>query len=306
MDLENDFIVETIDLKNDYEGKVVSTLISSKRNTGKRKSVLYVHGYVDYFFHPHLAEEFNDNEFDFFAIDLRKYGRSILPHQHMNYCKDLEEYFEEISLALELIHQNNSKIYLMGHSTGGLIVSNYMNDGANKGMVEGLILNSPFFDFNQSTLEKKVSYIVSSLMSSFSTFSSIKGALLPVNAQSLHKDFFGEWDFNRNWKPIEGLPTYFKWILAIRKGQRKLKKSNIQVPVLLLHSSSSKKLKEYTEEAKENDIVLNIADMKLVGPKLGANVQLIGIKEGVHDLFLSKKEVRTSAFREMFAWLKEN
>ena len=306
MDLENDFIYETIDLENDYDGKVVSTFISSKRNTGNRKSVLYVHGYVDYFFHPHMAEEFHANDFDFFAIDLRKYGRSILPHQHENYCRDVEEYFEEISIALQMIDQKSSKIYLMGHSTGGLIVSNYMNDGMNKEMVDGLILNSPFLEFNQSAIEKTLSYLLSTVMGSLSAFSRISGALSPVYAESLHKDFFGEWDFNLNWKPIKGFPAYFKWILAIRMGQRKLKDSNIQVPVLLIHSSGSKKLKKYTEEATKNDIVLNIQDMKLIGPKLGANVQLIEVKDGVHDIFLSSEKVRSKAFKDMFLWLDEN
>jgi alpha-beta hydrolase superfamily lysophospholipase len=30
------------------------------------------------FFHTHVAEKFNENNFDFYALDLRKYGRSLL------------------------------------------------------------------------------------------------------------------------------------------------------------------------------------------------------------------------------------
>jgi alpha-beta hydrolase superfamily lysophospholipase len=58
--------------------EVIATLISSNRNLGDRRSVLYLHGYNDYFFHTHVAEKFNENNFDFYALDLRKYGRSLL------------------------------------------------------------------------------------------------------------------------------------------------------------------------------------------------------------------------------------
>jgi len=305
MDLEKDFRTEQLELKNDYEGKVIATLISSKQNQGNRKSVFYIHGFVDYFFHPHLAEEFHANGFDFYAIDLRKYGRSILPHQHKNYCQNIEEYFEEISISLQMIAEKNSEIYLIGHSTGGLIVSNYMNGGANRDLVKGVILCSPFLDFNQSAVEKTLSYIISSVMVTFSSFSKISGALSPVYAQSLHKDHFGEWDFNLNWKPIEGFPTYFKWILAIRKGQKRLTHSAIKVPVLLMHSSGSKKLKKFTEEANRNDIVLNIEDMKRVGKGLGKKVQFLEVENAVHDIFLSSEKVRNKAFKDMFFWLSD-
>jgi alpha-beta hydrolase superfamily lysophospholipase len=55
---------------------VIATLISSNRNLGDA-GVLYLHGYNDYF-HTHVAEKFNENNFDFYALDLRKYGRSLL------------------------------------------------------------------------------------------------------------------------------------------------------------------------------------------------------------------------------------
>ena len=102
-------------------------------------------GYIDYFFQSHLGAQFIANGFDFYALDLRKYGRSLLAHQHPNYCKDIAEYFEEITFAIRQIHESsNGDRFLLGHSTGGLIASNYMNDGQEKELIKGLILNSPF------------------------------------------------------------------------------------------------------------------------------------------------------------------
>lgn len=307
MDLTKDFAIQTISLKPDYEGKVTATLISSKANVGNRKSILYLHGFVDYFFHPHLAEQFNANHFDFYALDLRKYGRSLLEHQHPNYCKDIEEYFEEISISIRQIHAaGNSDIYLLGHSTGGLTATNYMNFGQEKSLVKGVILNSPFFDFNQTKIEKAMIPILATPVARLFPYAKVDGVLSPAYAESIHKDFHGEWDFNLAWKPIKGFPTYFKWMLAIRTAQNKLKNSNIQVPVLVMHSSASGKISKYSEKALSQDIVLNIEDIKRVSAKLGSQVTLIEIENGLHDLFLSKKVVRENAFEEMFAWLKVN
>ena len=307
VNLHKDYTEQTIKLTSDYEGEVTATLISSKFNTRNRKSVLYLHGYIDYFFHPHMGEKFIANSFDFYALDLRKYGRSLLKHQHPNYCKDIEEYFEEITIVIQQIHDlSKAPIYLLGHSTGGLIASSYMNYGKKRDLIDALILNSPFLDFNQSNFEKSTSYLVAKIISTISTYSKINGAISPAYAQSIHKSFYGEWDFNLDWKPIKGFPTYFKWILAISKAQKKIAYSKIEVPILVMHSSDSLKISTFSKDAMSKDIVLNIEDIKRVGIKLGGNVTLLEIENAQHDIFLSPKAVREVAFEKMFSWLSEN
>jgi len=304
MDILKDYTGQTIKLTSDYQGEVIATLVTSKFNVGNRKSVLYLHGYVDYFFQAHLGEKFISNNYDFYALDLRKYGRSMLAHQQPNYCKDIREYFEEITLAIRQIHESgNGDIILLGHSTGGLIASNYMNYGQEKHLIKALVLNSPFFDFNQSNFLKTIVYLAAKIIAGISPYSKVNGALSPVYAQSLHKDFYGEWDFNLDWKPIKGFPTYFSWILAIRTAHKKLKNSNIVVPVLVMHSSGSSKLSTFSKEAMIKDIVLDINDIKRVGEKLGKQVTLLEIENAQHDIFLSPKNVREKAFNQMFSWL---
>ena len=303
MDLNNDYTSQTLQLTPDYEGEVTAVLTASNFNVGKRKSVLYIHGYIDYFFHPHLGEEFNAHDFDFYALDLRKYGRALLEHQHPNYCKSIDEYFEEISLAILTIQKTSDAIYFLGHSTGGLITCNYMNTGEHKNLIKGMILNSPFFDFYQPRIAKAIGYSAAKLISSVFGYSKLTGVLPAGYPQSLHKDFYGEWDFNLDWKPIKGFPTYFKWIVAISKAQKKLSESNISVPILILHSSASEKIGKFTEEVFSRDIVLNIEDMKRVGVWLGDKVTFVQVEKAMHDIFLSKKAVREVAFEEMFSWL---
>ncbi|MFQ3175003.1 MAG: alpha-beta hydrolase superfamily lysophospholipase [Flavobacterium sp.] len=304
MDIVKDYTSQTIKLKPDYEGEVMATLVTSKFNVGDRKSVLYLHGYIDYFFHEHMGEEFNAHNFDFYALDLRKYGRSLLPHQHPNYCRDITEYFEEITIAIRQIHNFcNGDIFLLGHSTGGLTASNYMNDGQEKKLIKGLILNSPFLDFYQSNFQKTLVYLASKVIAGIFPYAKVNGAVPTAYAQSIHKDFYGEWNYNLDWKPIIGFPTYFSWLLAIRTAHKKLANSNIIVPVLVMHSNASSKLSKFSEEAMYKDIVLDVNDIKRIGAKLGKRVSLLEIENAQHDIFLSPKNVREKAFNEMFSWL---
>src|SRR6266498_4180257 len=114
---------ETLDLGSDDEGAVVATLIRRRADTPTRRAVLYVHGFIDYFFQTHLADFFVARGWDFYAVDLRKYGRSLLPHQTPNFCRDLADYYPELDEAVRLIRDRDGHdtVLLKGHSTGGLI-----------------------------------------------------------------------------------------------------------------------------------------------------------------------------------------
>ena len=49
-----------ITLADDFEGEVVATLVRRPAPAPAGRAVLYLHGYVDYFFQTHLAEFFTD------------------------------------------------------------------------------------------------------------------------------------------------------------------------------------------------------------------------------------------------------
>jgi alpha-beta hydrolase superfamily lysophospholipase len=85
-------------------------------------------------------------------------------------------------------------------STGGLTASSYMNTGAERNRINALILNSPFLDFYQSGFESSSAIGVRNYFHNSSVCKKLK--VLPVYAQSLYKDYSGEWDYN-DWKPIK-------------------------------------------------------------------------------------------------------
>ena len=72
---------ETLELAfaDDYDGVVAATLVRLPVANAERGAVLYIHGFSDYFFQRHMAERFAAEGYAFYALDLRKYGRSLRP-----------------------------------------------------------------------------------------------------------------------------------------------------------------------------------------------------------------------------------
>ena len=95
--LGDGYEARTIQMPDDYEGRVVCTLVKKELEpqNDTHRAILYVHGYNDYFFQSQLGDSCLAHGYNFYALDLRKYGRSLLPHQDAFFCKDLKEYFQK-------------------------------------------------------------------------------------------------------------------------------------------------------------------------------------------------------------------
>jgi len=267
---------------------------------------LYIHGFNDYFFQTHVADWFTSQGIQFFALDLRRYGRSLLPHQKPGGTHDIIEYFEEITLALNYIRTKEGikKIALMGHSTGGLITALYCNQFTDQFPVNALILNSPFFEFNLNSLEKMQLPAIACTGKFFPGISSSSG-LTRGYGESIHKQFHGEWDFDLTIKPIEGHQVDFGWIHTIYSAQKTLHKGlDIKIPILVMYSEKSVKPGTYREDMQTADSVLNVADIERIADRLGKQVTKKAIHEGMHDLMLSNKRARQEVFKTIKDFLQ--
>ncbi len=307
-DKKHGFNTQKLALNVEYEGQAEATLIERKAGTSSKKAVLYIHGFVDYFFQNHLADWANNLNFNFYAIDLRKHGRSMLPHQSPNMVRDIRDYFEELEIAIDIIrNQNNNEfIALIGHSTGGLISSLYAHFHANDNTIDALILNSPFFDFNKPRWFKNaILPIVAKVGLRLPNLASPEG-LKEGYVKSIHKDHNGEWKFSFDHKPVLGFKINFGWIAAIYYAQKSLQSGlDIECPTLVMYSSKSVIPGNYNSSMHTADSVLDVADIEKHADVIGKNVKKIVIKDGVHDLILSKKEVRENVFSEMTIFINE-
>ena len=148
--LGSDYQLTTLPMADDYEGAVVASLVVRRAAEPTGRAVLYIHGFTDYFFQTHLAEHFVAQGTDFYGLDLRKYGRSLLPHQTRGLVRSVTEYFPEIDEAIRIIREEDGhdEVIINAHSTGGLIAALWADRVRGRGLVQGLVLNSPFLDLN--------------------------------------------------------------------------------------------------------------------------------------------------------------
>ena len=271
---------------DDYDGRVVATLVRLPVRSAPRGAVLYVHGFIDYFFQRHLAERFAAEGYAFYALDLRKHGRSLLPHQHPCFCKDVAEYHDDLTRALAEI---DAPVLLAGHSTGGLLCSLYKREGMLRDQVRALWLNSPFFEFNADAF-RLLTLKLARTLGKFFPFLSNPRAVQPAYVRSLHCNWQGEWEFDLTLKPLLGFPAYFGWLRANFAAQAKVQAGlALDIPVLSMHSD-------------EADIVLDWKQVARWSRTLGKNVAVLQLPGGLHDLVLSRREIRDEVFGHLFAW----
>jgi alpha-beta hydrolase superfamily lysophospholipase len=291
------------------DGEIVATLIRYRAARAVSGAVLYVHGFADYFFQRHLAEHFAARGFDFYAVDLRAYGRSLRQHQLPNFVTDLGTHFEELDAAAAAIRKDgHSRLIVLGHSTGGLIASLWAHERRTADWIDGLVLNSPWLDLAGPWHTRTVTTAVVDVL----------GAMLPqvvvrsrgdlVYGPSLHRDHHGEWDFDLRWKPMAGFPVRAGWLRAVRRGHARVHRGlDVGVPVLVLHSGRSLLgAREWIPEAMHADTVLDVMQIARWAPKIGRQVTVVRIEDGLHDVFLSAEPVRERALAVVDSWLQEH
>jgi alpha-beta hydrolase superfamily lysophospholipase len=293
-------------LGQDAEGDVVATLVRRRGAERGRRAVLYVHGFIDYFFQKHLADFYVERGFDFYALDLRKYGRSLRPHQTPNFVRSLSDYFPEIDEAVRIVREEDGHevLLLNGHSTGGLVACLWADRVKGRGLVDGIFLNSPFLDINEPLVMRKVGAGLARMLGRRFPSARLPAGVSDLYPRSLHRDHDGEWEFDLEWKPLLGFPVRAAWLAAVRRGQLRLHAGlGVDVPVLVMASDRSVRPKPGVADLTSADAVLNVEHMARWAPRIGRHVTLVRIQGGIHDLVLSAKPAREQVFGELDRWM---
>ncbi|MGO9153078.1 alpha/beta hydrolase [Mycobacterium sp.] len=304
----------------DGEGDIVATLVrrgEAENATGRAHAVLAVHGYTDYFFHTELADHFADRGFTFYALDLRKCGRSRQASQTPHFTTDLARYDAELERALAVIGEQASSpsILVYGHSAGGLIVSLWLDRlrrrgaaaaGAGAG-VSGLVLNSPFLDLHgPAILRAGVTGATIAALSRLRTKGVARGTSKGGYGSSLHRDYHGDFDYNLQWKPLGGFPITFGWLHAVRRGQTRLHRGlDVGVPNLILRSDRSVRETADPSSLQRGDAVLDVTQIARWAGCIGNRSTIVPVPDAKHDVFLSLPQPRQIAYRRLDRWLDE-
>ncbi len=301
---------ETIVLRDDDEGEVVATLVRRASDASSaRGAVLHVHGFCDYFFQEPQAEFFTALGYDFYALDLRKYGRSLLPHQTPNFCLDLAEYYEELDAARALIKERDGHhtLIVTGHSTGGLIVSLWAatrlaDDGIR--VAAAFVLNSPWLDLQGPFYIRVAGTEAIHRLGQRRPYAVVPRSVNGVYAETLHRDLRGEWSYDLTWKPRDSFPVRAGWLRAMRIGHRSVHRGiDVGAPVMTLCSSKSLVSQTWTEDAALSDTVLDVRQIAKWSHQLGPDVTVVRVDGAIHDVFCSRKQVRDVAFGHVARWL---
>ena len=299
-----------VDQGEAFDGPCRSTIIRKLDPKGSKRAYLYVHGFNDYFFQSEMGERYVDSCFNFYAVDLRRYGRSRLPWQYPFNVRDQKEYFADIDSALAQIRRDgNTDITLGGHSTGGLTVILYAAERGNEINVDRVVTDSPFLAWNFSPFMQKMAIPAVSALGAVVKDAKIKQDKCDGYAYSLLKEYHGFWTYNTNWKMIYSPPVTMSWVRAITNAQNtvKNKNANIKVPLLVMHSSRKIEGCNWTPEFMTGDAVLDPMEIQAIGVTLGAMPEktvVCTIDSGLHDLILSEPRPREAAYDSIFSFIR--
>ena len=307
----------TLPLGEDSEGEVVATLVRhlpvesfAERVFGDRRpladvDVLYVHGWSDYFFQTRLARFFAERGARFFALDLRKYGRSLRPGQTPGYITDVDDYDEDIGAALEAMQRGDRRLVLLGHSTGGLTLSLWAS--RHPGVASAVILNSPWLEFQLSGLGRAALAPVVELGARIRPLDSAPQVDLGYYARAQREvaDPDDPVETNLQWRPDQTMAVYAGWFNAVLVGHARVAAGlNIDAPVCVLLSARSALPTRWSDELTRVDSVLNVDEIARAALKLGPSVTVERIYGAIHDVFLSRHEAREEAYARLDRWVR--
>ena len=310
----------TLPLGEDAEGPVVATVVRSLAHhsvfaelIGDRRplhdvDVLYVHGWSDYFFQRSLAHYWTDRGADFYALDLRKYGRSLLPGQTPGYITDLATYDQDIAAALAAMGRSadgeasKRRLVLVGHSTGGLTLSLWAAD--HPGAAVALILNSPWLEFQLSAMTRAAVAPMVGLQARLRPLDTLPQVDMGFYSRAQREVRGSDLDVNPAWRPEQTMAVHSGWLHAILDGHTRVAAGlHIDAPVCVLLSEKSAVPTRWSEELTRADTVLVVDDIARASLRLGHSVTVERIPGALHDIFLSRAEARDIAYERMDRWV---
>jgi len=298
----------TLPLGDDAEGPVVATLVrhlphpiaASVKALGD-VDVLYVHGWSDYFFQTELARFWTGLGARFYALDLRKYGRSLRAGQTPGYTASLDEYDADIAAARRAMGGGSRRLVLLGHSTGGLILTLWA--ARHHTEVAALVLNSPWLELQAGAIGRQALAPLVQVRARFDPLGVHPVVDLGFYTRA-QRDLGSLPEAPDGWRPERGFPTHPGWFAAILAGHARIAAGvDVGCPALVLLSTESTSPVTWSAAMTATDSVLVVDDIARAATRIGRNVTIGRIGGAVHDVFLSAPRPRAAAYGMLRGWL---
>jgi alpha-beta hydrolase superfamily lysophospholipase len=273
------------------------------------RSVLFLHGWSDYFFNVALAEFWTGQGFHFYALDMHNHGRSLQADRPGGYVGHLNHYDAEISKAIDMIRsagqhgQEPGSLTLMGHSTGGLVAALWAS--SHPGSVQYLVLNSPWLEMHGSSLVRRAAQTMVKPLARFRPTTILRLPERGFYFRSISSSAEGEWLLDEKYRPPLAFPMRAGWLSAVLSGQTRVARGlGIDIPILVLISGASANGMVWQESMRHSDAVLDVNTMAARAMTLGRTVTLERVDGGLHDVFLSAGPVRADAYDRLARWIR--
>lgn len=301
-DVLEGFSRRTIHLGEDHEGPLSATLV--RHDAADGVPVLYIHGWSDYFYNTELAQAAAECGYKFYALDLRKYGRSLREYQTPGYVDDLAVYDDDIGSALAIIKLAHPGYIpaIIAHSTGGLVAALWADRHPQQ--ISTLVLNAPWLSLQGNTwLRSFANTVADPLWRSRPE----RRLLLPkvdFFYRSISATEHGEWVLHPLWRPRYAFDIRGGWLSAILDGHAQVRKGlTIDVPVFVMTSTASYFAPRYSVQMQRADSVIDVEDTVHQAVDLGETVMIHKVRDALHDVYASAQPIRQKAFDATFAWL---
>lgn len=282
------------------DASLTATLVRRNRRRHPR-AVLSIHGWNDYFFHTHVADWWDALGYDFYALDLRRYGRNLRPGLMGGYIEDLADYDLEIDAAVAHVARRHGSVLMTAHSTGGLTAVLWAN--RHPGVLDGLVLNSPWIELQGSAL---VRALVPPLIRSLATRAATWPLPMPDNgfyARSIDAAQEGEWTYDPELKRNPSQPVRSGWLTAVTAGHEQVSAGlDIDCPILMVTSARSDFRRRWSPDLCRADTVLDVPRLAAQAHRLGRHLTLVRIEGAIHDVSLSQEDARTRYHDELRRW----
>jgi alpha-beta hydrolase superfamily lysophospholipase len=291
---------------------VVATVVRSIPDTLPRLTgpfrdvdVLYVHGWSDFFFQHDLAHFWTERGARFFALDLRKYGRSLRPDQTPGDVRSLEDYDADIEAAIAAMERDAAsrrRLVLLGHSTGGLTLTLWA--ARHPGVASAIILNSPWLELQLGPLGRQA---ITPLINARARFDPL--GTHPVVDYGFYTRAQRELgtlpEAPEGWRPEHGFPTHPAWLAAIVDGHRRIAAGvEVGCPALVLLSDRSTPPVTWSEAMTVSDAVLVVDDIARAATRIAHELTIVRLAGAIHDVLLSRVGARTAAYSAMDRWMR--
>lgn len=282
-----------------------ATLLRHRSAAPEQTAILWLHGYADYFYQASVGEAFAAQGLAFHALDLRGFGRSIASSPVPNYTADLRDYWDDVGEAVAAITRaGHERLILAGHSTGGLVLADWLTARPEPGVeVLGLLLNSPFLAPPFPDLPGRP---MTRVLRGFARRRPL--AVIPRNpsgeyGRALHVDTGGEWAYDLDLKPHSSFPVRAGWLAAVLDAQGRIATAPpLDVPVLGLVAVRRDPSRP-SSYGNGGDVVLGVRPMRAAIANLSNSVRIEAIEGAIHDVFSSRPEAREHATRVVLDWM---